>query len=449
MIRILIVFFVFFIAQVAYALDVVYPKKNNVVINSSSTFFIGSADPKKDLTVNGVKVKVHPSGGFAYSIPLSTGKNTFSIVSGEDKLIYDIIRPAPQNSPAKAPAQKKEYEDLKYALVVKENAPLRSTPISSGINRIAHLQKNMPLVLDGEKGNFYSVILGNTRVGWIDKSDVKFTDSGLSLAELKGYDAMDTPEFSIYVFHLSKMVPFELVEGNPFVVKLFNVENNPENTYKFTAPVNKLFGYSARFSGTDFILKIRKAPPISQSTPLRGLNIAIDAGHGGNEAGAVGCLGHLEKDLNLEFAKFLEQELKHRGANVYMTRKSDEFVGLKERVDLANEADSVVLLSLHGNALPDSADPITNNGTEIYYYYNQAKPLADVLLKEITTKTGMNDHKVRQGSLALVRNTNALSVLIEIGFLINPSDNAKMINKDFQKKTAEAIADGLEKFFKN
>ena len=61
----------------------------------------------------------------------------------------------------------------------------------------------------------------------------------------------------------------------------------------------------------------------------------------------------------------------------------------------------------------------------------------------------MKNDKVRQQSFAVVRNTNALSILIEIGYMINPSDNAKMINKDFQKKTAKAIADGIENFLKN
>ena len=103
---------------------------------------------------------------------------------------------------------------------------------------------------------------------------------------------------------------------------------------------------------------------------------------------------------------------------------------------------------LHGNSLPDGADPIANNGTEIYYYYNQAKPLADSILKEIVSQTGMNDHKVRQSSLALVRNTNALSILIELGYMINPSDNSKLVDKEFQKKAAKAIADGIESFLK-
>lgn len=437
-------------AQCAFALDVVYPKRNSVVINSKSTFLIGSANPKIPLTVNGNKVDVHPSGGFAYVIPLNTGKNSFTIVSGSEKLVYDITRPAPAlNSVKPLPAVIKDYDNLKYAEVTSENSPIRTTPIDGGINRIAHLQKGTPLVLDGEKDGFYRAVLGSVKTGWISKTNARLTDGGTSYAQFTGYDYLDTPEFHIYVFHLNRMTPFELVEGNPFRIKLFNVENYPENTYTFDIPLAKSFGYSGRFSGTDFIVKIRKVPDYDKTKPLKGLKIAIDAGHGGSEAGAVGCLGDLEKNLMLSFAKYLESELKHRGALVFMTRDDDSFVGLGKRVDMVNDENSVIFISLHGNALPDSMNPLTNYGTEVYYYYKQAKPLADSVLKEVTSQTGMNNHNVRQASFAVVRNTCALSVLIEIGYLINPDDNSKLINKEFQKKTAKAIADGVENFIKN
>mgnify|MGYP004649782245 CR=1 FL=1 len=314
---------------------------------------------------------------------------------------------------------------------------------------IADVFFRVSLFAVGEKGGFYSVILGSNKTGWISKNSVKLVDFGASLATMNGFDTLDTPEFKIYVFHLNKMTPFELVEGNPFTIKIFNVENQPENTYKLQIPLQKLYGYSGRFSGTDFVVKIRKTPPIDKTKPLKGIKITIDAGHGGSESGAIGCLGNLEKNTMLEFAKHLERELKHRGAIVFMTREDDSYVGLRDRVDFANDEDSVFLISLHGNALPDDLDPIANNGTEVYYYYNQAKPLADLVLSEITTQTGMNNHKVRQASFALVRNTNALSILIEIGFLINPSDNAKLVDKEFQKKTVSAIADGISNFLKN
>ena len=67
----------------------------------------------------------------------------------------------------------------------------------------------------------------------------------------------------------------------------------------------------------------------------------------------------------------------------------------------------------------------------------------------MTSQLGINNDKVHQRSFALVRNTNALSILIEIGYVINPQDNAKMREKNFQKATAKAIADGIEQFFKN
>lgn len=443
------------IAQTVYALDIVYPNYNAVTIAAPSSFFIGSADTDKPLTINGNTVPVHPSGGFAYVVPLSIGKNTFKIKSGTEELNYVIMKPpAPPSGTYKAP-EFKEFENLKYALVTNDKSPLRSTPVDSGINRIAHLQKNMPLVIDGEKGNFYRVILGSQKTGWIWKGNVKLKESGESLAELKGYDYIDSDEFFIFVFHLDKMTPFELVESSPFLIKFYNVKNYPDNTYVMDFPVEKsmqkgkLLGYSGQFSGTDFILKIRKPVITDEKQPLKNIRIAVDAGHGGSERGTTGCLGDREKDVMLEYAKLLEHELKKRGADVIMTRKGDDYKDLNERVELANSENALFFISLHGNALPDGKDPNANSGTGIYYYYNQAKPLADDIIKEMTSQLGMKNDKVRQQSFAVVRNTNALSILIEIGYMINPSDNAKMINKDFQKKTAKAIADGIENFLKN
>ena len=130
-----------------------------------------------------------------------------------------------------------------------------------------------------------------------------------------------------------------------------------------------------------------------------------------------------------------------------MTREDDIYIGLKDRVENANRENAVVLLSIHANALPDGADPNKNSGVSIYYYYNQAKPLAQILIDTITSEMGINNDKVRQGSLALVRNTNALSLLIETAYLINPEDNAKLRTPEFQYNYARAIADGLEKYF--
>ena len=71
------------------------------------------------------------------------------------------------------------------------------------------------------------------------------------------------------------------------------------------------------------------------------------------------------------------------------------------------------------------------------------------ILAEMTGQLGTYNDNIRQGSLALVRNTNALSVLVETAYLINPYDNAMLVDTSFQKHCAKAIADGIEKFLKN
>ena len=129
-----------------------------------------------------------------------------------------------------------------------------------------------------------------------------------------------------------------------------------------------------------------------------------------------------------------------------MTREHDKNVGLNERIDIANKNDAVIFVSIHNNALPDTLNPNEHRGTSIFYYYNQAKHLAETVLKTMTEELGTQNDNIHQQSFAVVRNTGSLSILIEVAYLINPYDNEMLINHDFQKNTAKSIANGLEKY---
>lgn len=430
-----------------FGFDIVYPKKSDVTINAKSTFFIGSSD--KPIKINGHDVPLHSTGAFAYVVNLEQGENTFVLQSEDEKKIFVITKPTVKSISTQTPSFVK-YDDKKFFYVTTEGTPLRTTPVDAGINRMAHLQRNIPLVVDGEKSGFYRVVLDDDKYGWISKVNVKqFENFKLEPAEVFGYDYIDSKDYYTFVFHLNRRVPFEITEGEQVVIKFYNVKDGYKMEFPFKEATNgaSLSGYGGQYEENDFVLKIRKPKLIKHG--LRGLTIAVDAGHGGSDFGAIGCLGDKEKDVTLFIAKYLEQELKKRGAKVIMTRDDDIYVGLKDRVEKANLQDADVLLSIHGNALPDGLDPNKINGTSIYYYYNQAKPLADVLLNTMTTKLQTNNDKVRQASFALVRNTNALSLLIETAYLINPDDNAKLVDPEFQKKCAIAIVDGLEEYFSN
>lgn len=431
------------------ALEVVYPKQKEVTIKSPKTFFVGNAKVNEPLKINGTIVPVHKSGGFAHVVDLNCGTNEFVVESGNEKQVFKITNLQESLESLSENVSKEVYTSPKYFSTIADNVPLRSTPVDAGINRIAHYPKDFSLKVVGEIGDFYQVELNSEKNAWIAKKDVSQI-SEYSFANLLKKDSLIDEDFYIFTFEFDRKTPYIIEGGYPFVVKFYNVEGEEDNTLTFSFPLTqKLAGYSGKFEGNTFVLKIRKFPEIVEEKPLKDIKIVIDAGHGGDEIGAIGCLGHLEKDVNLSIAKKLEDELKSRGAKVVMTRTRDTEIGLYERVDIANENNGMIFLSIHGNALPDNMDPIKNNGTSIYYYYPQAKLLADSIIKSMTEQLPLNDDKVRKGSLAVVRNTNALSVLIEVAYLINPEDNSKLINKNIQKNAAKAIADGIEEFLKN
>lgn len=447
--KILATILCFVTGQICYSLDVVYPKKTNVTINAPTTFFVGSAS--NNLTVNGQNVKVHPSGGFAYFVELKEGSNEFELKSDDKILKYTIFRPKKITGKYNPPSLI-EYKEIKNLEVTSENSPLRSTPIDAGINRIAHLQTGVLLTADGEKSGFYKVKLGSDNHAWISKSNAKTIQTEIKNAKLEEYEFTENKQEFIYTFKLNQKVPFEINEGKNLTLKLFNINGCEKNIYTFEFPYSqkigsqKLIGYNGYYEGNNFIFKIRKYPKINKFKPLFGITITIDPGHGGKEKGAIGCLGHNEKDIVLQISKYLEQELKHFGAHVIMTRKDDSYVGLYDRVKIANENDSTFLISIHANALSDTMNPLEHQGTSVYYYYKQAKPLAETILSEINNQTGTKNDKVRQESFALVRNTEALSILIETAYLINPDDNVMLINPEFQKKCAKSIAQGIMKY---
>ena len=144
-------------------------------------------------------------------------------------------------------------------------------------------------------------------------------------------------------------------------------------------------------------------------------------------------------------SKYLKQELERRGANVYMTRNDDSYVGLYDRVKFSNDKGAEIFISIHNNALPDTLDPNKHRGTSTYYYYEQSEPLARNILNTMVEQLGTKNDNLHRQSFAVVRNTEALCVLVEVGYLINPDDNEMLLNDQFQKNTAKAIAEGIEK----
>ena len=230
---------------------------------------------------------------------------------------------------------------------------------------------------------------------------------------------------------------------------VYNVSGFPENKFEFHINrTGKAFGYNTYYKNeSELVIEVKNFPKIDSEKSLSNIKITIDPGHGGNEFGAIGCLGDKEKDVNLSISQKLKEKLENAGAKVVMTRMDDTAVSLTKRVEISQNNKADVFISIHNNALPDSAAKSNRNGSSVYYFYPQSKELADRILDTLTCELCMNNDKVRQESFAVIRNTESPAVLIELGYMINPEDNAKLIDCDFQEKAADAILHGLENYF--
>ena len=241
--------------------------------------------------------------------------------------------------------------------------------------------------------------------------------------------------------------------------------------YTFQLKTEQQFGYDLRYEGTSLILSLQHPPKMrsrqyekllprsnfipsesnisTNNQPLSKIRILLDPGHGGEEKGSRGPTGYPEKDVNLVVSKLLATELKRLGATVYLTRETDIDVSLKDRVKKIDEIKPDLALSIHYNALPDSGDAINTKGVSTFWYHPQAHNVAVFLHKYLVEKLDRPDAGVFWNNLALTRPHTAPSVLLELGFMINPWEFEWITNSKEQTKLASAIADGIVEWFAN
>lgn len=173
--------------------------------------------------------------------------------------------------------------------------------------------------------------------------------------------------------------------------------------------------------------------------------IYIDPGHGGTDAGAIGVGGVKEKDITLAVAKYLHTELKRQDFDVLMSRTTDTSKSLSDRTSEANRWGAAAVVSIHCNGFEDASA----NGTEtfVYKYGYKAEMLANNVQINLVTVLGTKNRGVKEGNLAMVRDTNAPSILIELAFITNKNDCAKLTTSTYQKECAIAICKGICRYF--
>lgn len=201
---------------------------------------------------------------------------------------------------------------------------------------------------------------------------------------------------------------------------------------------NGLLGTLANLAGMLEKELVRKPPQEKRVT------VAIDPGHGGELPGAH-YYGVLEKDINLSVSLKVEKLLKDKGYGVLMTRTDDTDVSLERRVAMANASDARLFVSVHANALEN--DTATNGILSYYYHDDDASlALADLLTQCAGEKTGAGRMDSRWEDLYVVRHVQMPAALIEMGFMTNEAECAKLAGDTYQDQLAAGIVSAIEEY---
>lgn len=322
--------------------------------------------------------------------------------------------------------------------------------------------------------------LENTRLS--HRNIAKHLDKSIRIAQYK-------PNTVRLVIQSDK--PYRCTSYQPFFSRTYYHIPLPKSSS--VLPAKRYKKPKAYEKQTKVKVKKKKVKKISTPSNVRKHElIVIDAGHGGHDTGAIGG-GKREKDLVLQIAKRIEKELKKRGHPVYMTRKKDRFLKLRQRTKFADRKKAVLFLSIHANAVAKK-NRHKIHGVETFFLQNtrdaksqriaarenksvlkgttklsrnviidsvlsgpkivQSNKLAIDVQRRIITNLrskykGVRDGGVRHAPFWVLVGASRPSILVEVGYISHPKERKRLFSPAYQKLIAKGIAEGVDNYLDN
>jgi N-acetylmuramoyl-L-alanine amidase len=463
-------------------IKVVYPPAGSTVQATAkdSNFIFGTVgNGDAALTINGVPTPVWPNGSFLGWLPLpkpdSARYDIVAAVGSEVARISHPIKVVPYVTPK--PDTALPISPARYARLIGPATYSNDTDrvvtayrTTGGADRW-FLVPNTVVKVTALKGIYAIAELDSADTVYIEKTDLDtaqappITPSPRMAKQFRVTSAGDYIEIAIPV---SAQPPHLVEEGQSSItLTLYGTNAHPQSiasslpqsyvTSIAAAPKGQQmqyvftlrgppYGYLAFWQDSMFIMRVRKPPAIDATDPLKGLTIAIDPGH--PPLGATGPTGLWEPVPTLAVGFKVRDMLAARGVNVLMTRTDSLPVDLNLRTTMARRANAHALVSIHFNALPDGQNPYVEQGTETFYFYAQAEPLARLTHEAQVANMGIPDKGNIRRNLALVRSSWMPSILCEGAFIMMPDQEAAIRTDEYQERYARSIVQGLEQYFR-
>ena len=350
-------------------------------------------------------------------------------------------------------------------LIYNLGAPRLGGPIRAEIGPGVIMKTN------GRFGENYRVSLSRAEEGFIHRSEVErlpaetvrpsYYITSMSCGPSSGADILTIPYL--------EPVPYEIYPEpalNRLTITLFGAQTSStwithrqglrmiDNiTWQQTTPetyqvyvnlnTNELWGYDLRVEGQRLVLRVKYPPKfeVGNARPLEGLKIAIEAGHGGSNPGAIGLSGLLEKDINLDLSFRLGELCAKMGAEIVQVRDSDIDMTLIEKRDKAISSGADILISIHANA--GGTGYLQVAGTSTYWHNPFWAPLATTIYDRLLELGLAEFGVVGSFNYTGIRLTQMPSILVEQAFMSHAEDEEKMADPDFRQQMAVKIYEGL------
>lgn len=445
----IILFVIIFLTPFANAVVLTHPDYDSMTVDEDGIFFSGKISRYEKVYIDGVPIIPAKTGAFSYSVPLKIGENIFAVQSkdwlgNKTTKRYVITRISKEKN---KDADTFIESEKSYYKTTRDNVVLRSTPIDKGMNRMGYLSKDTKVFVDGKFNEFSRIYLSEDYYGWIMTKDLEKTEKTEYLpTKLVSTDQVKTEKDTTYIFTcIDNPIYSAIVDDNKLILTIYNLDDQDEKYIK-EFKFDKFPRYSISVQNGILYLTFKKNPINSANYSNKNVKIVIDPGHGGKEPGAIGCLGHKEKDLNLEVALKLKKILEEHQYNVKLTRETDKYMSLNDRIKFAQDNDALIFISIHQNSVQISKNPLLNEGTVVFYFNPQSMELAQTLSKSVSQSLLVKNQGATQASFAVIRPTEYIGVLAELIYLVNPNDVSVYKQKKFAHTSALAIYNGLSAY---
>lgn len=337
--------------------------------------------------------------------------------------------------------------------------------------KIGYIDSAIALQVTGKVKDLFRVQLTPYRTAYIPEDVVDFLPAGyLPPKSLTSNWRVYGDSASDYVsVSLDARLPYQsmqLLDPSRIVVDIFGATNNTNwitqlenvkeisNVYYEQVEDEVLrvtielkhrqhWGHRIYYAGNRLMIQVRHQP---RQLDLRHLRIAVDAGHGGSNTGAGGPTGSSEKELALAVSLKLKKSLQYYGAQVIMTRQTEQFVDNKDRILMYRDSMPDLLISIHLNS---SGDPVNVGGTGVFYRYVGFRPFGHAIYKRML-ELGLKEYG-NTGSFNFMLNSpiEYPNALVEMLFISNPEEEALILDDKFQQQIADKIVQGVKDFLQS